>query len=104
MRLTHCCCAIPVSTPAYLVPPIPATSLTDRAVAAARSSGVPQCGLVPGRPHRTAQPASASPDRLPVLRIHPAGSVRLAAGHQVPNPARLVAICTTAAGRSQARG
>lgn len=100
----RCSFLVPASTLVHLAPPVPATSLTDRTVAASRSSGAPRRGLVPGRPHRTAQPASASPDRLPVPRIHPAGSVLRAAGHRDPNPARLVAICTIAAGRSPAIG
>lgn len=100
------CCSFPIRIArlAYLIPPIPATSRTDRAQAASRSSGASRCGLVPGKPCRIAQPASASPDPLLVLRIHQAAPVRDAVVPQAANPARLVALCTTAAGRSQAIG
>lgn len=84
--------------------PVLPTCVTGRAPAASRSSYVPQRGLVPGRLRRTAQPASASPDRLPVPHTHPAGAVRLVVGHLLSNLVRLGATCTTAAVRSPARG
>lgn len=99
----RCSRLVPASTPGCPAPPAPATSLTDRAAEASRSNGASRRGLVPDRPCRKAQPASASPDRLPVPHIHPVGPIRLAVGNLVSNPARLVVICTTAAGRSQAR-
>lgn len=94
----------PLGTPAYPAPPAPATSLTDRARAEARSSGVCRRGPAPGRPRCTVQPASANPHPLPVPHTHPAGPVRLAVGDLLSNPARLVAICTTAPGRSPTKG
>lgn len=98
---------VPASTPgcpAPPAPPAPATSLTDRAPEAFLSSCECRYSSVPGRPCRTAQPASVSPHPPLVPRIHPADSVLWVAGHQAPNPARLVAICKIAAGRSPARG
>lgn len=99
-------CIRPVSAAISVHPdlPIPATSPTDRVAAASRSSGAPRCGLVPGKPCRTTQPASASRDPLPVPRTHPVGPVRLAAGSLAANLARLVALGLTAPVRSQARG
>ena len=93
-----------VATVVYPTPLKPATSQTDRAPAAYRSSDASRRGLVLGTLCHTARPTSASPHPPLVPRIHPAGSVLRAAGHRVPNPARLVAICTIAAGRSPARG
>lgn len=95
---------VPASIVAHPASPVPATFLIDKAAAASRSSGARRCGLVPDRPRRTAQPASAGPDRFRVSRIHPAGPVRLVAGHLLSNPARLVASGWTAPVRSQARG
>lgn len=86
---------VPASTPgcpAPPAPPAPATSLTDRAPEAFLSSCECRYSSVPGRPYRTAQPASASLDRLPVPRIHLAGPVRLAVVPPVANPARSGAI------------
>ena len=100
----QCSCLVLVSTPVYPAPPIPATFLTDRAVAASRSTGVSLHGLVPGKPCRTVRPASASQDPPLVPRIHPADPVRLAVVPPVANPARLVTIGTTAAVRSPAKG
>jgi len=64
------------ATAAHPVLPAPATSQTDGAAAASRSSGRFRRGPAPGRPCCTAQPVSASPDPLPVPRIHPAGPGR----------------------------
>lgn len=49
------------ATPAHPALPAPATSLTDRAPAASLSNCGCQRGPVPGRPHRRAQQAQASP-------------------------------------------
>lgn len=95
---------VPTSAPGRPAPPIPATSLTDRARAASRSSGAPLRGLVPGRPCRIVQPASANPDPLAAARTHPASSVRQSVGHLAANPARSGAFGSTAVGRSRARG
>lgn len=106
MPPTLVCCSRTTlaATQTHPASPAPATSLTDRAAAGSRSSGVPRRGLVPGRPGCTVQASLASPDRLPVPCIHPADPVRLAAGHLVSNPARLVAIGSTAPARSPTRG
>lgn len=99
----RCSRSVPASTPVRPVPPIPATSLTGMAQAASLSSCGYRYGPVLGRPCRRAQPASASPDRLPVPRTHPAGPARLAAVFLAANPARSVSPSSTALGRSQAR-
>lgn len=102
---TSCCSrTVPASTQGCPAPPVPATSLTDRAAATSRSNGASRCGLVLGKPCRTVRPASASLDPLLELRIHPVGPVRLVAGHLVSNPARLVASGSTAPGRFPAKG
>lgn len=103
-KLVRCSHPVPASIPAYPASPVLPTSQTDMAPAESRSSCGCRYGPVLGRPCRTPQPASASPGHLPVLRTHLLRSARLAAGHLVSSPAHLVAIGTTAPGRSQARG
>lgn len=102
--LVRCSRSVLAATPAYPIPPAPATSLTGTAQAASQSSGAPRRGPAPGRLCRTAQPVQASPGHRPESHTHRAGSARLAVGYLVANPVRLVSIGAIAPGRSPARG
>lgn len=102
--IPRCSRSVLAATPGCPASPVQPTCVTDRAPAVSRSSGAPRCGLVLGRSHRTVQPASASPDRLPVPRTHPAGPVRRAVVLLAANPVHLVAFGSIAPGHSPAKG